>query len=357
MRIKRDYKNVGPAADIYSLGVILFEIVSLQKPIRSKDKLQIISCTIHGQLLSLSDLVPKIPLNLQKIIEQCLAFEPQNRYKSVQQLAHDLEAFIDELPLKYTKIPLKKRLLSMYFGKQEYIRHLTPMDVEILFYSGIFVGIFIASIWTIILKFGLYSLGLGLLILIRPVYTMIFSKNNDRFAWFNELNGNTEDNSESSNKYDDAGIDYHNTKNSAKEIESYTQIIKSAVDHAIAHLNRGVINYLQNDLKSSLQDFTTAIGVNKNFAEAYASRALIFYVTGREDEAKVDSEKALRLNPDLPNLYFKKANPLAKNKKHELAIYYFQIYLLFKPHSHLARKIRAYIRKYRKNRISQPVKF
>ncbi len=69
-------QHVDHRSDIYSLGVILYELFTHQKP--------------TGRFKDPSELVPSFPTNLEKCILKCLEEDPKDRYQEVGQLQQDL---------------------------------------------------------------------------------------------------------------------------------------------------------------------------------------------------------------------------------------------------------------------------
>lgn len=101
--------NVGPASDIFSLGVILYELVTL-RPARPGDTAQKMKWAEGGYINQITHFIPdqKIPPELQAIINKATATEPEDRYPSVAKLAEDIRCFlrgdeVSELPDSRTK--------------------------------------------------------------------------------------------------------------------------------------------------------------------------------------------------------------------------------------------------------------
>jgi len=82
--------SVGPAADIYALGGILFECLSGQPPFKGKSVLETLEQVRTKQPELPSRLQRRIPHDLKTICLKCLRKEPENRYASAEALAEDL---------------------------------------------------------------------------------------------------------------------------------------------------------------------------------------------------------------------------------------------------------------------------
>ena len=83
----RSTKDVDGRADIWSLGVVLFELISGQTPFPATDVTQLISQILHEPHRRLTALRPDAPPEVEAIIDKCLAKEAADRYQSAADLA------------------------------------------------------------------------------------------------------------------------------------------------------------------------------------------------------------------------------------------------------------------------------
>lgn len=101
---------VGPASDIYSLGVILYQLLCHRMPFEGKNALETLRWITERDCQPPSQVISNVPRDLETICLKCLAKLPQHRYSTAKDLAVDLERFLDHLPIKARRIGLLERI-------------------------------------------------------------------------------------------------------------------------------------------------------------------------------------------------------------------------------------------------------
>jgi tRNA A-37 threonylcarbamoyl transferase component Bud32/DNA-binding beta-propeller fold protein YncE len=92
--------DVGVPADIYSLGAILYFLVTGCPPFSGQTLAETLSQVLHAQPVSPRRLNPGVPRDLETICLKCLQKQSQRRYATAHELAEDLERFLQGQPIE-----------------------------------------------------------------------------------------------------------------------------------------------------------------------------------------------------------------------------------------------------------------
>jgi len=91
--------KLGPAADVYSLGAILFDLLTGRPPFLGEHALKVIQQASEEPAPKLRTLMPGLDRDLETICAKCLERDPSARYRSAAALAEDLERWLEGQPI------------------------------------------------------------------------------------------------------------------------------------------------------------------------------------------------------------------------------------------------------------------
>lgn len=83
-------------SDIYSLGIVMFELLTGQLPFKGDNAVEIAIKQMKNQIPSVCNINPLIPQSIENIILKACAKNPKNRYKNVVEMYNDIQTCLDE---------------------------------------------------------------------------------------------------------------------------------------------------------------------------------------------------------------------------------------------------------------------
>ena len=104
-------EDIGPAADVYSLGATLYAILTGRPPFQAASMADTLRQVAEREPVALRQLDIAIPRDLETIVLKCLEKSASRRYATSQNLAEDLERFLTDRPIVARRSSQRERFV------------------------------------------------------------------------------------------------------------------------------------------------------------------------------------------------------------------------------------------------------
>jgi tetratricopeptide (TPR) repeat protein len=110
---------VDERSDLYSFGILLFELLTGQRPFHGKDDISLAMAILNEPTPKLRQLAPSAPPELEAIVSRAMARRLEDRYGSAHELGRDLQRI--ETPVSATTLSRPARAIARWDGRRRKI--------------------------------------------------------------------------------------------------------------------------------------------------------------------------------------------------------------------------------------------
>jgi eukaryotic-like serine/threonine-protein kinase len=266
-------KDVGPAADIYSLGVLLYESLTGRPPFKGVTLRQTLDMVCTQQPTPPRQLCPSVSRDLDAICMKCMQKEPSNRYATATDLADDLARFLRGEPISIRPIGIVER--STKWARRR------PTTAALMVLS------LLATV----------SLVCG---------ETYFNARRADLGGQQSLELRMEKTSEEQAAQSHARLQAEqtlrqNARQSDNQLDEAIAACRKAIDLdpklALTHNNLGLALQANNQLDEAIKEFRAAIDLDRSYASPHNNLGNALRDHKEADEAIAEYRKAINLNP------------------------------------------------------------
>jgi tetratricopeptide (TPR) repeat protein len=317
-----EIKKIGPPSDIYSLGTILYELLTKIPPFSAGSTLELFHKIMDTDPVAPRRLFPSIPKDIETICLKCLQKEPEQRYLTAKELYLDIERFLEGHPIKARAItPLERTW--------KFIKRNKVLSLLVLFFSFF---LFIALSWGF--KEGNYQRKLRHLeALRREAYQTLqeakdFSRSQKLYQAIFDLDPQYVPAYEEwgtllAEREQKEAIPFlqkalalepqryplylvlnqlykklHEESKAQEALDSFRQAQGQTEGTPSFFFFKGIQAIQAKQEEEALQYFKQTITLDPSYQDAYLERAELYYKQKKFDQALVEIEEVLKQNPD-----------------------------------------------------------
>ena len=289
-----DFASVTVRADLYSFGVMLYEMLTGARPFRAKSPEEWYHK--HAKMMAQDPHVrkPDIPLRLSHLVMRCMAKDPKDRYADFAAVETELATLLRETCQK--EVPqVGTQTLEAWeiLNKGAALSHLGRTKDAIACFDKALEAIpDFAAAWL--------NKGVALAKLGKDKEAL------ECYAKAIEINPMTAD------AWYSQGISYQNQDALEEALASYDRALELNPLSEATWLNKGVILRKQLRSKEAIACYDKALGINSQSPVAWYNRGYALRQLGRSEEEVFCYDRALKLNPEYVDAWLNRGVALRK---------------------------------------------
>lgn len=316
-------KELDERSDVYSLGAVMYELVTGIAPFRGATSQIVFQQVIDKDPVAPRKIVPRLPKELEKICLKAMAKEKAQRYADAEELATDLDRFLNK------KAVLASGPNIVYRVKKWVKQNRTTAAAG-------------GSIILLLLCAGLFY------IKIQAKEREIMLANRRAKEAEERIKKEAEERiQEAERKAREAQLEAERKAREAKlAAERKAREAKLAADttnktnkankgnaQAVAHNNKGIEFWEGGKMDEALQEFKKALALDPNLVSSHSNIAAVYAEQGKFDDAMAELRIALRLDPDYAKAHHNLGVIYYQQRKFAQAIESFRKALILEPDS------------------------
>lgn len=304
-------KELDERSDVYSLGAVLYELLTGIPPFRGPSAQLILQQVIEKEPTHPRQICSRIPRELENICLKALAKDKASRYRTAEELAQDLDRFLN-----------KKQVLACAPGFSYKLQRWFRKNRMIACVAGVF-GVFL--ICSVILLYGKirakeYEIEQARLKTqeaeekAREAERKV--KEAEKKARQNRGSTNTSGNTKQTAntrstvdnrealRYNDMALKHIQEGNLPQALEACKKAIEIYPEFAAAHTNLGVAYYQQQNNAKAIDAWQKALSLEPNNADTLQNLAVIYASEGKVAEAEMLLSKAVAIAPNRDEVHY-----------------------------------------------------